>query len=116
MKMSSARVREVWLHHASDLIAAQYSLSIVMTWYEVQSTVRHGIHILTRQPRGNLACHMKLSLLQLIECPAMQTVRDRYPTWFAPAHSTMQLFLWQPDLVCVAHFIMDCFDAIGGSA
>ena len=49
----------------------------------------------------------------VFECPAMQTVRDRYPTLFAPAHSTMQLFLWQPDLVRVAHFIMDCFDAIG---
>ena len=49
----------------------------------------------------------------VFECPALQTVRDRYPTLFAPAHSTMQLFLWQPDLVRVAHFIMDCFDAIG---
>ncbi len=27
----------------------------------------------------------------------------------------MQLFLWQPDLVGVAHFIMDCFDSVGAA-
>ena len=27
--------------------------------------------------------------------------------------STMQLFMWQHDIVGVAHYIMDCFDALG---
>ena len=49
----------------------------------------------------------------LLECPAMQTVRDRYPALFSPAKGSMQLFMWQPDIVGVAHFVMDCFDLLG---
>ena len=45
--------------------------------------------------------------------PAMQPVRDRYPALFSPAQGTMQLFMWQQDIVGVAHCIMDCFDAFG---
>ena len=45
--------------------------------------------------------------------PAMQPVRDRYPALFSPAQGTMQLFMWQQDIVGVAHYIMDCFDALG---
>ena len=48
----------------------------------------------------------------VFECPAMQPVRDRYPALFSPAQGTMQLFMWQQDIVGVAHYIMDCFDAL----
>ena len=43
----------------------------------------------------------------------LQPVRDRYPALFSPACSTMQLFIWQPDTVGVAHCILDCFDFLG---
>ena len=33
----------------------------------------------------------------------------RYPALFSPATNTMQLFMWQRDIVGVAHYIMDCF-------
>ena len=49
----------------------------------------------------------------LLECPAMHLVRDRYPALFSPAKSSMQLFMWQPDVVGVAHFVMDSFDLLG---
>ena len=35
----------------------------------------------------------------VFECPAMQPVRDRYPALFSPAQGTMQLFMWQQDIV-----------------
>ena len=44
---------------------------------------------------------------------AMQCVRDRYPALFSPAKNTMQLFMWQHDIVGVAHFIKDCFEVLG---
>ena len=40
----------------------------------------------------------------------MQCVRDWYLHVFSPAENTMQLFMWQRDIVRVAHGIMDCFD------
>ena len=49
----------------------------------------------------------------VFECPAMQCVRDRYPALFSPATNTMQLFMWQHDIVGVAHFIQDCFEVLG---
>ena len=49
----------------------------------------------------------------VFECPAMQPVRDRYPALFSPAQGTMQLFMWQQDIVGVAHYIIDGFDALG---
>ena len=27
----------------------------------------------------------------------------------------MQLFMWRPDIVRVAHFVMDCFDLLGAA-
>ena len=45
-------------------------------------------------------------------CPATQPVQDRYPALFSPAQGTVQLFMWQQDIVGVAHYIMDCFDAL----
>ena len=52
----------------------------------------------------------------VFDCPAMQPVRDRYPALFGRGRHTMQLFMWQADLVGVAHFIMDCFDALGAQS
>jgi hypothetical protein len=51
----------------------------------------------------------------VLECPAMQSVRDRYPALFHVSKSTMQLFMWQADIVGVAHYIMDCFDHIAAA-
>ena len=39
----------------------------------------------------------------MLDCPAMQGVRDRYPALLSPAKSTMQLFMWQLNIVGVAH-------------
>ena len=49
----------------------------------------------------------------VLECPAMQPVRDHHPALFSPACSTMQLFMWQPDTVGVAHYMLDCLDFLG---
>ena len=49
----------------------------------------------------------------VFECPAMQCVRDRYPALFSPAKNTMQLFMWQRNIVGVAHFVQDCFEVLG---
>ena len=49
----------------------------------------------------------------VFECPAMQCVRDRYPALFGPAKNTMRLFMWQHDILGVAHFIKDCFEVLG---
>ncbi len=46
----------------------------------------------------------------VFECPAVQSIRDQYPALFATAIQTMQQFMWQLDIVSVAHFVMDCFD------
>ena len=45
----------------------------------------------------------------LLERLAMQTVRDRYPALFSPAQGSMQFFMWQANIVGVAHFVMDTF-------
>ena len=37
----------------------------------------------------------------------MQCVRDWYPALFSPAKNTVQLFMWQCDIVGVAHYVMD---------
>ena len=36
-------------------------------------------------------------------------VRDRYPALFSPAPGSMQLFMWQTDIVGVAHFCHGLF-------
>ena len=38
-----------------------------------------------------------------------------YPTLFSPAQGSMQLFMWQDDIVGVAHFVMDGFDLLGAA-
>ena len=73
----------------------------------------------TGTPRDQRLCqHCTLHAIHdekhlVLECPAMQPVRDRYPALFSPACGTMQLFIWQPDTVGVAHYILDCFDFLG---
>ena len=50
------------------------------------------------------------------DCPAMLGVRDRYPALFGPAKNNMhcwQLFMWQRNIVRMAHYIMDCFGVLG---
>ena len=32
---------------------------------------------------------------------------------FSPAKNTMQLFMWQRNIVGVAHFVQDCFEVLG---
>ncbi len=52
----------------------------------------------------------------VFECPALQSVRDRYPGLFGAAIVTMQQFMWQLDIVGVAHFVMDCFDYLDAAS
>ena len=72
----------------------------------------------TGTPRDQRLCqHCTLHAIHderhlVLECPAMQPVRDHYPALFSPGLSTMQLFMWQPDIVGVAHYILDCFDLL----
>ena len=49
----------------------------------------------------------------LLGYPAMQTIRDRYLAFFSPAKGSMPLFMWQPDIVGVARFVMECYDLLG---
>ena len=43
----------------------------------------------------------------------MQCVRDWYSALFSPAYNTMQLFMWQRDIMGVAHHIMECSVVLG---
>ena len=64
--------------------------------------------------RCNLHMHALHDERHLVfECPAMQCVRDRHPALFSPANNTMQLFMWQRNIVGVAHFVKDCFEMLG---
>ena len=52
----------------------------------------------TGVPRAQRLCqrcnlHALHDERHLVECPAMQCVRDRYPALFGPANNTMQLFM-----------------------
>jgi hypothetical protein len=46
----------------------------------------------------------------VFERPALQSIRDKYPGLFGADIVSMQQFMWQLDIVGVAHFVMDCFD------
>ena len=46
----------------------------------------------------------------VFECPALQSIRDKYPGLFGADIVSMQQFMWQLDIVGIAHFVMDCFD------
>jgi hypothetical protein len=52
----------------------------------------------------------------VFECPALQSIRDRYPGLFGADIVTMQQFMWQLDIVGVAHFVMDCFDYLDAAS
>ena len=45
----------------------------------------------------------------VFECPALQTLRDRYENLFqAPQGDAMTLFMWQSDIIGVALFVDAC--------
>ena len=48
----------------------------------------------------------------VFECPALQGVRDKYAALFVDGASTMQQFMWQQDVIGVAHFVQNCFDLL----
>ena len=54
--------------------------------------------------RDAVTCDVHL----VLECPAMQCVRDWYPALFTPANFPKQLIVWQHDIVGVTHNIMNC--------
>jgi hypothetical protein len=49
----------------------------------------------------------------VFECPALQWLWDRYLALFGPAKNTMQLFMWQRDIVGVAHYIKGYLEVLG---
>lgn len=49
-------------------------------------------------------------LHMVFECPSLQHLRDKYAALFGPGVDTMQRFMWQADLLGVAHFVMECFE------
>ena len=55
----------------------------------------------------------------MLECPAMQIVRDRYPAWVAvlrtPCSCPVTPDTRQSDIVGVTHFVKDCFDLLGAA-
>ena len=99
-----------------------FSVSIGMyhVWCSVQYSVyAHSLPIVlgwrTGFPRAHRLC-LRYNLHALhderrlvFECPAMQCVRDRYSALLSPAQNTMQLFMWQRNIVRVAYYIMDVF-------
>jgi len=52
----------------------------------------------------------------VFECPAVQSIRARYPALFGADIATMQHFMWQLDINSVAHFVMDCFDYLDAAS
>jgi hypothetical protein len=71
-----------------------------------------------RVPRMSRTCQ-KCSLGQLgderhlvFECPALQPIRDRYADRFCIVPLTMRQFMWQPAMLRVAHFVVECMDYI----
>ena len=53
----------------------------------------------------------------MFECAALQPVRETYFDLFGPAIDIMQQFMWQGNLLGVAHSVFECFahlQALGG--
>jgi hypothetical protein len=51
----------------------------------------------------------KESLYIVLECPALQDLRERYEDLFqAPQGDAMMLFMWQDDIIGVAQSIEKC--------
>ena len=45
----------------------------------------------------------------VFECEALQITPEKFAELFGPAIVAMQQFMWQGDLVQVAHFVPKCF-------
>ena len=45
----------------------------------------------------------------VFECEALQPIWEKFADLFGPTFATMQQFLWQGDLVQVAHFVSASF-------
>ena len=64
-----------------------------------------------------IACTVQYNLHAVImgDIPCHAACAESLPCSDSPAQSTMELFMWQHDIVGVqvAHYIMDCFDAPG---
>ena len=43
----------------------------------------------------------------MLSRPCLMLVRGRYPALLSPAEGTMQLFMWQPNIVGVANHVID---------
>ena len=53
----------------------------------------------------------------MLECPALQDLRDRYENLFqAPQGDAVILFMWQDDIISVAQFIDACLERVYTSA
>ena len=65
------------------------------------------------------ACAVHHERYLLLKCrmggSAVQSVRHRRPARFIPAKATMQLFIWQPGILQVVHFIMDSVNLLGAA-
>ena len=48
----------------------------------------------------------------VFDCVALQPIRVLYLDLFGPVIVTMQQFMWQDNLVRVAHFVFDCFASL----
>ena len=66
------------------------------------------------QPLGARCMRVLLRFrMETHSLPIVQPARDFVPGLVSPEKSTMQLFMWQHDIVGVAHYIRDCFDVLG---
>jgi hypothetical protein len=75
----------------------------------------------TRVPRAQRLClHCDQHVLGderhlIFECSAVQFLRTKYQALFGVDIQTMLQFMWQLDIVGVAHFVMDCLDYMHGT-
>ena len=56
-----------------------------------------------------MCAHVCSAVLLLLH---LQPIRVLYLDLFGPAIVTMQQFMWQDNLVRVAHFVFDCFASL----
>ena len=48
----------------------------------------------------------------VLDCVALTLIRVKYTDLFGPTIVPMQQFMWQDNLVRVAHFVFDCFASL----
>jgi hypothetical protein len=92
----------------ADLIKGLHQLHC---WAE-KASQRQGPSVQRSHPGGFPGDERHL----VFECLALQSIRDRYPGVFGADIVTMQQFMWQLDIVGVAHFVMDCFDYLDAAS